>query len=88
MSLTGLDSPSGVVADQHFIRRQRQNRLLSVIPENPTSSASASTRRPRSGSARTARLRSSANGVMVFDAKGGRFPQARDTGQDLLGVHA
>ncbi len=88
---TGLGFlPSGVVVDQHFIRRQRQNRLLSVILENPdllgvgVDEETAIWVRPDGTFQVLGR-----SGVMVFDAKGGRVSRKpRDTGQDLLGVHA
>lgn len=88
---TGLGFlPSGVVVDQHFIRRQRQNRLLSVILENPellgvgVDEETAIWVRPDGTFQVLGR-----SGVMVFDAQGGRVSRKpRDTGQDLLGVHA
>jgi len=88
---TGLGFlPPGVVVDQHFIRRQRQNRLLSVILENPdllgvgVDEETAIWVRPDGTFQVLGR-----SGVMVFDAKGGRVSRKpRDTGQDLLGVHA
>ena len=88
---TGLGLlPPDVVVDQHFIRRQRQNRLLSVILENPdllgvgVDEETAIWVRPDGTFQVLGR-----SGVMVFDAKGGRVSRKpRDTGQDLLGVHA
>ena len=88
---TGLGFlPPGVVVDQHFIRRQRQNRLLSVILENPdllgvgVDEETAIWVRPDGTFQVLGR-----SGVMVFDAQGGRVSRKpRDTGQDLLGVHA
>jgi cyanophycinase len=82
--------PPGVVVDQHFIRRQRENRLLSVVLENPdllgvgVDEETAIWVRPDGTFQVLGR-----SGVMVFDAKGAPvLRQARDTGQDLLGVHA
>jgi len=88
---TGLGFlPPDVVVDQHFIRRQRQNRLLSVILENPdllgvgVDEETAIWVRPDGTFQVLGR-----SGVMVFDAKGGRVSRKpRETGQDLLGVHA
>lgn len=88
---TGLGFlPPGVVVDQHFIRRQRQNRLLSVVLENPdllgvgVDEETAIWVRPDGTFQVLGR-----SGVMVFDARGGRVSRKpRDTGQDLLGVHA
>ncbi len=82
--------PSGVVVDQHFIRRQRENRLLSVVLENPdllgvgVDEDTAIWVRPDGTFQVLGR-----SGVMVFDAKGAPVSrQPQDTGQDLLGVHA
>jgi cyanophycinase len=88
---TGLGFlPGDVVVDQHFIRRQRQNRLLSVVLENPgllgvgVDEDTAIWVRP-DGTFQVLGF----GGVMVFDAKGARLSRhPRDTGQDLLGVHA
>jgi len=88
---TGLGFlPPGVVVDQHFIRRQRQNRLLSVVLENPellgvgVDEETAIWVRPDGTFQVLGR-----SGVMVFDAKAAPVSrQPRDTGQDLLGVHA
>ena len=88
---TGLGFlPPGVVVDQHFIRRQRQNRLLSVVLENPellgvgVDEETAIWVRPDGTFQVVGR-----SGVMVFDAKAAPVSrQPRDTGQDLLGVHA
>jgi len=81
--------PEGVVVDQHFIKRQRQNRLLSVVLENPgllgvgVDEATAIWVRPDGTLQVLGR-----SGVMVFDTKGGQVArQARESGQDLLGVH-
>lgn len=80
--------PPGVVVDQHFIRRQRQNRLLSVVLENPgllgvgVDEETAIWVRP-DGSFQVL----GESGVMVFDAKGASVSrEPRATGQDLLGV--
>lgn len=80
--------PADVVVDQHFIRRQRQNRLLSVVLENPAllgvgvDEDTAIWVRP-DGTFQVL----GAGGVMVFDAKGARVSRhPRDTGQDLLGA--
>ncbi len=82
--------PAGVVVDQHFIRRQRENRLLSVVLENPellgvgVDEETAIWVRPDGTFQVLGR-----SGVMVFDAKEAPVSrQPRDTGQDLLGVHA
>jgi cyanophycinase len=81
--------PPDVVVDQHFVRRQRQNRLLSVVLENPgllgvgVDEDTAIWVRP-DGTFQVL----GAGGVMVFDAKAARVSRhPRDTGQDLLGVH-
>lgn len=82
--------PSGVVVDQHFIRRQRENRLLSLVLENPgllgvgVDEETAIWVRPDGTFQVLGR-----SGVMVFDAGGATVShQPKDTGQDLLGVHA
>jgi cyanophycinase len=82
--------PAGVVVDQHFIRRQRENRLLSVVLENPdllgvgVDEETAIWVRPDGTFQVLGR-----SGVMVFDARGADVSrQPGDTGQDLLGVHA
>ena len=81
--------PAGVVVDQHFIRRQRENRLLSVILENPdllgvgVDEETAIWVRP-DGTFQVL----GKSGVLVFDAKGAPVSHhPRDSGQDLLGVH-
>jgi len=87
---TGLGFlPPDVVVDQHFIRRQRQNRLLSVVLEDPrllgvgVDEETAIWVRPDGTLQVLGR-----SGVMVLDAKGAAVRrQPRDTGQDLLGVH-
>ena len=82
--------PSGVVVDQHFIRRQRENRLLSLVLENPgllgvgVDEETAIWVRPDGTFQVLGR-----SGVMVFDARAAAVSrQPGDTGQDLLGVHA
>lgn len=80
--------PSDVVVDQHFLRRQRQNRLLSVVLENPgllgigVDEETALWVRPDGTFQVLGR-----SGVMVFDARGAAVSrQAQESGQDLLGV--
>lgn len=80
--------PKDVVVDQHFIRRQRENRLLSVVLENPgllgvgVDEETAIWVRPDGTFQVLGR-----SGVMVFDAKGAAVSrQPKETGQDLLGV--
>ncbi len=80
---------SGVVVDQHFIRRQRENRLLSLVLENPdllgvgVDEETAIWVRPDDTFQVLGR-----SGVLVFDAKGAAVSrQPKETGQDLLGVH-
>ena len=80
--------PPDVVVDQHFLRRQRQNRLLSVVLENPellgigVDEATAIWVRP-DGTFQVL----GESGVLVFDAMGAALSrQPRPTGQDLLGV--
>jgi cyanophycinase len=80
--------PPDVVVDQHFIRRQRQNRLLSVVLENPrllgvgVDEETAIWVRPDGTLQVLGR-----SGVMVFDARGAAVSrQPKETGQDLLGV--
>jgi cyanophycinase len=82
--------PPNVVVDQHFIKRQRENRLLSVVLENPdllgvgVDEETAIWVRPDGTFQVLGR-----SGVMVFDAKGVPISrQPHGTGQDLLGVHA
>jgi cyanophycinase len=82
--------PAGVVVDQHFIKRQRENRLLSVILEHPdllgvgVDEEAAIWVRPDGTFQVLGR-----SGVMVIDAKGASVSrQPQDAGQDLLGVHA
>ena len=80
--------PPDVVVDQHFLRRQRQNRLLSVVLENPDhlgvglDEGTAIWVRP-DGTLQVL----GESGVLVFDAKGATVArQPKSTGQDLLGV--
>ena len=80
--------PKDVVVDQHFIRRQRENRLLSVVLENPgllgvgVDEETAIWVRPDGTFQVLGR-----SGVMVFDARGAAVSrQPKETGQDLLGV--
>ncbi len=80
--------PPDVVVDQHFLRRQRQNRLLSVVLENPdhlgvgVDEGTAIWVRP-DGTLQVL----GESGVLVFDAKGATVArQPKATGQDLLGV--
>ena len=35
VTASGIDLVSGVIVDQHFVRRRRHNRLLSLVLENP-----------------------------------------------------
>lgn len=78
-----------VVVDQHFIARQRQNRLLSVVLEHPdllgvgVDEDTAIWVRPDDIFEVIGE-----SSVMVFDASGSLVQRrARETGQDLLGVH-
>ncbi len=80
--------PPEVVVDQHFLRRQRQNRLLSVVLEHPellgvgVDEETAIWVRP-DGTLQVL----GESGVLVFDAKGATVArQPKATGQDLLGV--
>lgn len=80
--------PHDVVVDQHFLRRQRHNRLLSVVLEDPellgvgVDEGTAIWVRP-DGTLQVL----GESGVLVFDAKGAALSrQPRPTGQDLLGV--
>ncbi len=82
--------PPGVVVDQHFIKRQRENRLLSVVLENPdllgvgVDEETAIWVRPDGTFQVLGR-----SAVVVLDAKGAPVSrQPQGTGQDLLGVHA
>ncbi|KAA0254455.1 cyanophycinase [Acidobacteria bacterium ACD] len=81
--------PEGVLVDQHFLRRGRQNRLLSLVLECPellgvgVDEATAAWFRP-DGTFEV--LGQSA--VMVLDARDAVVSRAaRDGGQDALGVH-
>jgi cyanophycinase len=80
--------PDGVVVDQHFLKRQRQNRLFSVVLEHPellgvgVDETSAIWVRPD----RTFQVMGKSS-VMVFDAAGAAVSRQADTaGKDLLGV--
>lgn len=80
--------PSDVVVDQHFLKRQRQNRLLSVVLENPgllgvgVDEETAIWVRPDGTFQVLGR-----SGVMVFDGQGAAVSrQPKESGQDLLGV--
>jgi cyanophycinase len=85
----GLGFATSFVVDQHFIARQRSNRLISVILEHPdllgvgVDEGTAIWVRPD----QTFQVLG-ASCVMVFDARGTTVTrQAEETGQDLLGVH-
>jgi cyanophycinase len=85
----GLGFLRGVVVDQHFIARQRSNRLVSVILEHPellgvgVDEDTAIWVRPDD----TFQVLGMSC-VMVLDAKGTAVTrQPVETGQDLLGVH-
>ena len=80
--------PGDVVIDQHFLKRQRENRLLSVVLERPAllgvgvDEATAAWFRPDGTFEVLGR-----SAVMVLDAKGAAVRrEPRDTGQDGLGV--
>ena len=80
--------PPDVVVDQHFLRRQRENRLLSVVLEDPSllgvgvDEETAIWVRP-DGTLRVL----GRSGVMILDARGARVSRRETgTGQDLLGV--
>lgn len=84
----GLGFFGGVIVDQHFIARQRSNRLLSVILEHPellgvgVDEDTAVWVRPDD----TFRVMGSRS-VMVLDATGAKVTrQPGDNGKDLLGV--
>jgi len=86
---TGFGFFRGVVVDQHFIARQRSNRLLSVILEHPdllgvgVDEDTAVWVRPDN----TFQV-IGANSVMVIDATGATVSRAPGgTGKDLLGAH-
>jgi len=81
--------PADVVVDQHFLKRQRQNRLLSVVLEDPgllgvgVDEETAIWVRPDGTFQVLGR-----SAVMVLDAKGADVTRRpRETGQDSLGVH-
>jgi cyanophycinase len=85
----GLGFFRGVVVDQHFIARQRSNRLISVILEHPdllgvgVDEDTAVWVRPDD----TFQVMGKSC-VMVLDAKGAEVSrQPVETAQDLLGVH-
>lgn len=78
-----------VIVDQHFIVRQRQNRLMSVLLEHPellgigVDEETAIWVRPDD----TFEVLGERS-VMVFDPAGAEVKRAaKETGQDLLGVH-
>ena len=85
----GLGFFRGAIVDQHFIIRQRSNRLISVILEHPdllgvgVDEGTAIWVRPDGTF-----LVMGASCVMVLDAKGAAIRrQAAEKGKDLLGVH-
>lgn len=85
----GLGFFEGVIVDQHFIARQRSNRLISVILEHPdllgvgVDEDTAVWVRPD----HTFQVMGSSC-VMVLDAAGAKVDrQPREMGKDLLGVH-
>jgi cyanophycinase len=85
----GLGFFRGVVVDQHFIARQRSNRLISVILEHPellgvgVDEDTAVWVRPDDTFQVIGK-----SCVMVLDAKGAEVSrQPVETAQDLLGVH-
>jgi cyanophycinase len=85
----GLGFFRNVIVDQHFIARQRSNRLISVILEHPEllgvgiDEDTAAWVRPDGTFEVMGR-----SCVMVLDAKGATVTRhPRDTGQDGLGVH-
>jgi cyanophycinase len=85
----GLGFFRGVVVDQHFIARQRSNRLISVILEHPellgvgVDEETAVWVRPDD----TFQVLGKSC-VMVLDAKGAEVTRQQvETAQDLLGVH-
>jgi cyanophycinase len=86
--LEGLGFFPGVVVDQHFVKRQRENRLFSVILEHPellgvgVDETAAIWVRPD----RTFQVMGKSS-VMVFDAAGAAVSRQPDAaGKDLLGV--
>lgn len=85
----GLGFFRGVIVDQHFLARQRQNRLISVILEHPEylgvgiDEDTAVWVRPDGTFTVMGR-----NAVMVVDAAAAKLGrQPKDTGQDGLGAH-
>lgn len=87
--LEGLGFFPGVIVDQHFVKRQRENRLFSVILEHPellgvgVDETAAIWVRPD----RTFQVMGKSS-VMVFDAAGAAVARQPDAaGKDLLGVH-
>lgn len=85
----GLGLFRGVIVDQHFLARQRQNRLISAVLEHPEylgvgiDEDTAVWVRPDGTFTVMGR-----NAVMVVDAAAARLGrQPRDTGQDGLGAH-
>ncbi|HQR45655.1 MAG TPA: cyanophycinase, partial [Thermoanaerobaculia bacterium] len=85
----GLGFFPGVVVDQHFVKRQRENRLLSVILEHPdllgvgVDEETAIWVRPD----RTFRVMGRSS-VVVLDAGGAAVSCPPDgTGKELLGIH-
>jgi cyanophycinase len=88
-TLEGLGFIPGVVVDQHFVKRQRENRLFSVILEHPellgvgVDETAAIWVRPD----RTFQVLGKSS-VLVFDAAGAAVSRRPDAGgKDLLGVH-
>jgi cyanophycinase len=86
--IEGLGFFPGVVVDQHFVKRQRENRLFSVILEHPellgvgVDETAAIWVRPD----RTFQVMGKSS-VMVFDAAGAAVNRQPDAaGKDLLGV--
>lgn len=87
--LEGLALLPGVVLDQHFLARQRENRLLSVILEHPEELGvgidedTAIWVRPDWTFEVMGR-----SAVMVIDARGATVDRREsESGQDSLGVH-
>jgi cyanophycinase len=87
--LEGLGFFPGVVVDQHFVKRQRENRLFSVILEHPdlvgvgVDETAAVWVRPD----RTFQVMGKSS-VLVLDAEGAAVSRQPDgTGKELLGVH-
>lgn len=87
--LEGLGFFPGVVVDQHFVKRRRENRLFSVILEHPdlvgvgVDETAAVWVRPD----RTFQVMGKSS-VLVLDAAGAAVSRQPDgTGKELLGVH-